>query len=184
MGCSNTTTTQEQKPQSNQQVKQENQTGSGAEVKKSEGSFSDIKKVALGNGETYAYREKSPADASKPGKTMVFLHATACSSQMLDTGNLLETLVAKFPTYRFIAPDWRGHGHSTYVTKLNSNDELAEDLKLFLDALKLDKVVLVATCLGGYAGGLFAARYPEKLDSLILIGAMTMLGGEIGRAHV
>ena len=144
MGCINTTTTQEHKPQANtnnQQEKQGNKTGSGGKVKK-EGLFSDIHKVALGNGETYAYREKSPVDTTKPGKTMVFLHATACSSQMLDTGSLLDSLVAKFPTYRFIAPDWRGHGHSSYVNKLNNNDDLAEDLKLFLDVLKLDKVVL------------------------------------------
>jgi pimeloyl-ACP methyl ester carboxylesterase len=54
---------------------------------------------------------------------------------------------------------------------------LADDIKLFLDALEIDKVTLIGTCLGGYVSGVFAARYPEKLENLILVGAMSMLGG-------
>jgi len=138
--------------------------------------FSEIKKVNLTNGETYAYREKAAADTSKPTKTMLFLHATLCSSKMLDTGDFLEELVKAFPHHRFLATDFRGNGNSSYNTKLDNNAQIADDIKLFLDALKIDKVDLVGTCLGGYVSGVFCIRYPERVDNCILIGAVTHLG--------
>ena len=140
-------------------------------------NFNDLKHATLNNGETLAYREQSPADSSKPGETILFLHATLCSSTQLNTGGLLDKLTETYPHARFVAPDLRGQGHSTYNKKIESNADLADDLKLFLDVLKIEKVSLIGTCLGGYVSGIFASRYPEYLNCVIFIGALSMLGG-------
>lgn len=49
-------------------------------------------------------------------------------------------------------------------------------MKLFLEAVNLPKITLLATCLGGYVSGVFTCRYPQMVENLILIGAVTMLG--------
>jgi pimeloyl-ACP methyl ester carboxylesterase len=53
---------------------------------------------------------------------------------------------------------------------------LADDVKLFLDAVNLPKVTILATCMGGYVGTVFACRNPNYIENLILMGAVTFLG--------
>lgn len=96
---------------------------------------------------------------------------------MLNTGFLLLKLAAALPNANFIAPDLRGCGQSSNNKNISCLEDFADDVKLFLDALNIDKVILIGTCLGGYASGVFAARYPQKLESLILVGPLTFLGG-------
>ena len=139
-------------------------------------SFSTLNTIQLSNGETYAYREHPPSSSSEPQKTLLFLHATMCSSQMLNTGGLLDRLVKGFPTYRILAADMRGFGNSSYNKKFEKLDELGEDINLFLEAMKIKSVVLFGACLGGYISTVFAINHPEKVEALILCGAVTIYG--------
>jgi len=186
MGCSNTNSTgtsgqtkPQNQPQGQQGQPQQNIKGQGQQEKKQDvSSFADVKKIDLPNGETYAYRFQTEKDMNSPCKgVFLFLHATLCSSIQLDTGDFLTSLTEAFPNYRFLACDLRGQGNSTYNKKISRNEDFAEDVKLFLEALQIPKVILVGTCMGGYVSGYFASQYPEKVTALILIGALSMYGG-------
>jgi len=143
--------------------------------------FSRIYQTKLDNGELYAYRELKelhPPQQGEHKKTLMFLHATNCSSIMLNTGGLLQQISHFAQDYHIIAPDFRGNGKSSYFKKLDSLWDLADDLKLFLDALGIKKVTIIGTCLGGLVSKLFAAKYKEYVVSLILVGALGINGGQ------
>lgn len=82
--------------------------------------------------------------------------------------------------YRVIAVDSRGHGKSERgVGKLNF-DRMAEDLKLVLDGLGLDKAHVLGFSDGGNLAIKFALLYPQYVDKLILNGAnVSMLRGVV-----
>ena len=105
----------------------------------------------LSNGETYAYRDYGLSD-----NVIMFVHGNFSSSYFFETIFPLFT-----DKYRVVAVDLRGFGHSTNHTSALSTDDLAEDLKLFADHLKLAKFALLGWSLGGGIGMKFAARYPS-----------------------
>jgi len=134
--------------------------------------FDTLKSATVGS-EILTYREINPAGK----KTYIFLHATACSSLMLNTGNLLTNLAPLLADYRVLALDLRGNGGSTYNTPVKDFYDFALDVKLFLDGLGLKKVIMMGTCLGGLVSQIFAAKYPAYLQGLILDGALGIEGG-------
>jgi pimeloyl-ACP methyl ester carboxylesterase len=79
--------------------------------------------------------------------------------------------------YRVIRRDMRGHGGSEDPgpDHIWSADELANDLKEFLDAVELDSIHYVGESVSAMVGVLFASRWPERLKSLTLCSmAMAM----------
>ena len=72
--------------------------------------------------------------------------------------------------YRVIAVDTRGHGKSPRGTAPFTLDQFAEDLKELLDLLGLKKICLLGFSDGANIAMLFALRYQEYLDKLILDG--------------
>ena len=71
---------------------------------------------------------------------------------------------------RPISFDLRGHGDSGWsIERHYQLDDYARDLPPALDALGLDRVILVAHSLGGHAATLFAARYPKRVEALVLV---------------
>lgn len=73
--------------------------------------------------------------------------------------------------YRVITVDTRGHGKSPRGTKPFTLEQFAEDLKDFLDSRGLTKVYLLGFSDGGNIALLFALKYPEYVEKLILNGA-------------
>ena len=73
--------------------------------------------------------------------------------------------------YRVIAPDTRGHGRSSKGTAPFTLYQFAEDLKDFMDSLSLKKAHLLGFSDGGNIALLFALKYPDYIDKLILNGA-------------
>jgi len=72
--------------------------------------------------------------------------------------------------YRVVRIDPRGSGQSTktppgYRWTL---DQFATDTKVVLDHLDVEKVHYIGSSFGGVVGQLFAARFPERLKSLVL----------------
>ena len=135
--------------------------------------FNIVKWSVLNNGEILTYREIRPEKI----KVFIFLHATACSSLMLNTGGLLGALSAIMPDYRIIALDLRGNGGSSYNKPIVTFNDFASDVKAFVINLKITKFVLMGTCLGGLVSQIFAAKYPSFLHGLILDGALGIEGG-------
>jgi proline iminopeptidase len=85
----------------------------------------------------------------------------------------LQPLWKALPGYRFIVPDQRGTGHS-FISKIDSVtmsvDRYVDDLELLRTHLKLKKMVLAGHSWGGMLALAYAAKYPENVDRLLLLG--------------
>ena len=73
--------------------------------------------------------------------------------------------------YRVIAPDTRGHGQTPRGTAPFTLDQFAEDLKGFLDGLDIRRCHLLGFSDGGNIALLFALKYPDRVEKLVLNGA-------------
>lgn len=73
--------------------------------------------------------------------------------------------------FRVIAVDTRGHGKSPRGTKPFTLEQFAEDLKEFLDEKKFEKINLLGFSDGGNIALLFALKYPDYINKLVLNGA-------------
>lgn len=74
------------------------------------------------------------------------------------------------PGLRPIAVDLRGHGRSDWSPDgCYDLHDYARDLPATLDALDLERAIVVAHSLGGHAATLFAAAHPERVEALVLV---------------
>lgn len=73
--------------------------------------------------------------------------------------------------YRVIAIDTRGHGKSPRGDKPFTIRQFAEDLKDFMDKHEIEKAHLLGFSDGGNIALVFALKYPQRVDKLILNGA-------------
>lgn len=108
----------------------------------------------------HAYIEKGS------GEPLIMLHGNGESKEYF------EHQIPYFAKdYRVIAPDTRGHGETPKGTKPFKLWQLAEDLKDFMDEKGIEKANLLGFSDGGNIALLFALKYPEKVDRMILNGA-------------
>ena len=73
--------------------------------------------------------------------------------------------------YRVIALDTRGHGQSPRGEKPFTIRQFAEDLHDFMDEKGIEKAHILGFSDGGNIALIFALKYPERVDHLILNGA-------------
>ncbi len=73
--------------------------------------------------------------------------------------------------YRVIAVDTRGHGKSPRGEKPFTIRQFADDLKEFMDQLDIKKAHILGFSDGGNIAMIFAMKYPERVDKVILNGA-------------
>ena len=80
------------------------------------------------------------------------------------------------PGWRLIAPDLRGHGESEWPAAPSyAIGDCAGDLVALLDALALDRVVIIAHSMGARIAVWLAAHHPDRVRGLALLD--TSLGG-------
>jgi pimeloyl-ACP methyl ester carboxylesterase len=82
---------------------------------------------------------------------------------------------------RVIAFDLPGHGFARKGPGFDySVPGYADFISKLLDVLNLDRVALVGASLGGHAATFVAARMPDRMESLTLVGStgLTVLGAE------
>lgn len=120
------------------------------------------------------------------GKKMPGIHVNQTELYYEETGEGLETLVfshgllwsnrmfadqiAHFKDrYRIIAYDHRGQGRSATATTGYDMDTLTEDALALLDALNVGRCHFVGLSMGGFVGLRLASRYPERVQSLMLM---------------
>ncbi len=120
--------------------------------------------IKLPNGETYAYQQAGSAES----QVLLLLHSLT-SSSLLFSHHFLELVSDKF---YIIAPDLRGHGNSSYDKPIKSIDDLVEDIKLFLDSLKITKLSILGCSIGGGIAMKFAEKYPEYVEKIILCSSI------------
>ncbi len=73
------------------------------------------------------------------------------------------------PGLRIIAPDLPGYGWSGPAPHEWAKEDVASDVLALLDALGLDRVLLVAHDWGGYIGYLMVLRAPERFDGYLAL---------------
>lgn len=71
---------------------------------------------------------------------------------------------------QLILPDYRGTGHSSFTDGPYTMDLLADDMLELLDALQIDKTVILGVSMGMYVAFALYARHPERVRGLIMAG--------------
>ncbi|WP_457582013.1 alpha/beta fold hydrolase [Ensifer canadensis] len=100
------------------------------------------------------------------GPTVVLLHGYG------ETGDMWVPLAAELVRdHRVIVPDLRGMGLSDKPATGYDKKTEAQDIAGVLDALKADKVDVVAHDIGNMVGYAFAAQYPARTTKLVLMDA-------------
>jgi 4,5:9,10-diseco-3-hydroxy-5,9,17-trioxoandrosta-1(10),2-diene-4-oate hydrolase len=102
--------------------------------------------------------------AGNDGLPLVLLHGDSASA--LDWSWVLPTLGA---THRVYAPDFPGFGESAKPSLDYSPEFLRQFLVDFLDALGIERAVLVGNSLGGLVCLRFALSRPEQVAALVLV---------------
>ena len=103
---------------------------------------------------------------SRPG-TILMLHGNA------ESGLAWYAWVPKLARrFRVVRPDMRGFGASTAMPRDFpwSLDRLAEDFCLLMDHLGIERCHLVGAKIGGTIARAFAARRPERIMTLTVVG--------------
>jgi|SRR5579871_351841 len=71
--------------------------------------------------------------------------------------------------YRVTTPDLRGHGYSQVTPSGYTTGDLAQDLKNLLDALGIEKPILVGHSYGADVCMYFSLLYPERVSKLVAL---------------
>jgi pimeloyl-ACP methyl ester carboxylesterase len=87
------------------------------------------------------------------------------------------------PVARVLAPDLRGFGDDRRpLPPAMAMDAYAEDLRALLDALRVERAVIGGLSMGGYVALAFAARWPERVQGLLLCNTRATADTAEGRA--
>jgi len=78
----------------------------------------------------------------------------------------LDSLATRFKVY---APDLWGQGYSTRQLTEYGYDLFEEQIRLFMEALDIQKASLVGHSMGGGTAIVFALRNPDRVDRLVLL---------------
>ncbi|MEW5938434.1 MAG: alpha/beta hydrolase [Chloroflexota bacterium] len=100
------------------------------------------------------------------GTPLLFLTGMGCSAYIF--GGLAPRFTHSF---RVLALDRRGHGDSDYPETGYDSDTLTEDLRRFLDALGIEKVILAGHSMAYIELSRFAVLYPERVLKLVFLDA-------------
>ncbi|MCH7713139.1 MAG: alpha/beta hydrolase, partial [Chloroflexi bacterium] len=105
------------------------------------------------------------------GPPIMALHGLASSGHWYD---LVAPMLKEHG--RVIAPDQRGHGQTTQMDSGYDWQTLASDIVGLMDHLGLEKVSVLGHSWGGNVAGNVAARFPERVEKLVMIDG-GFLGG-------
>jgi 3-oxoadipate enol-lactonase len=111
------------------------------------------------------------------GPWVVLSHSLACNLHMWD--EQVELLRDRF---RVLAFDTRGHGKSDAPSGAYTLDELVEDARGLLSGLGIDKAHWVGLSMGGMIGMLYALKYPETFESMVLCDTSSRIPAELAPA--
>jgi 3-oxoadipate enol-lactonase len=117
-------------------------------------------------GVEISFRVHASASSASGRPWLVLVHALG-----LDLGQW-EPQIDKFGhAFDILRVDLRGHGGSGAPAGPYRLDQLADDLRGVLDALRIPRCHLVGSALGGLVGQTAALRFPLRIGSLTLVGS-------------
>ena len=103
------------------------------------------------------------------GAPLLYLHGFADVHSVKESWLPFHEQLAK--SARVIAPAHPGCAQSDENKDIDVIEDVVFHYLEVIDALKLDKFDLVGHCVGGWIAAELAARHPEKIRKLVLIGA-------------
>ncbi len=115
-------------------------------------------------------------DAPGGEPTLLMLHGLSANAHCF-SGLIAAGLS---PRYRVVAPDLRGRGRTDKPVTGYTMSDHANDVLALMDALALERVVLAGHSFGGYLAIYLAAKYPDRVDRLIVIDAAITLNPRVG----
>lgn len=138
---------------------------SPASISIDQASWNSLKtEVRLPNGIRLAYVELG----DPKGEPLLLLHGYTDSSRSW-------SLVAPYlKDFRLLIPDQRGHGAADAPACCYSMSAYAEDARLFLDALGVDRAHVAGHSMGSMVAMAMAAEYPERVSSIVLVGSTAL----------
>lgn len=99
--------------------------------------------------------------------TVIFLHGWGGK---YDQSSIRQIITAFYDAgYHTIALEQPGMGRSQTPTMPWSNENYADFLEHFIETQKIEKVILIGQSFGGGVATIFATKYPEKLNQLVLV---------------
>jgi 3-oxoadipate enol-lactonase len=123
--------------------------------------------IQLSPGLTMHYEIDDFTDPWKPADTILMLHGN-CESGKVWFGWVPH--LAR--DYKVVRPDMRGYGQSTPVPRDYpwTIDVVIDDFIQLMDALKIERFHLVGAKIAGFIARRFAARFPDRIITLTVIG--------------
>lgn len=122
------------------------------------------RQLTLPNGIRLAYVELG--DPSGP--PLLLLHGYTDSSRVW-------TILAPYlQDHRILIPDQRGHGASDAPECCYAMSDFADDARLLLDALRVERAAVVGHSMGSMVAQVLAAEHPERITRLVLIGSTAL----------
>jgi pimeloyl-ACP methyl ester carboxylesterase len=120
--------------------------------------------VTLSNGIRLSYVEMG----DPRGEPLLLLHGYTDSSRSW-------SLVAPWlTTHRLLIPDQRGHGASAKPDCCYAASDLADDARLFLDALGVERAAVAGHSMGSMVAMALAAEHPARVSRLVLAGSTAL----------
>jgi pimeloyl-ACP methyl ester carboxylesterase len=118
--------------------------------------------VKLASGVTLKYAAQGP----ESGEAVLMLHGYT------DTWFSFSRVLPLTPaSLRVIVPDQRGHGESDRPETGYDMEDFATDAIQLMDALKIPRATIVGHSMGSFVARRVAARAPDRVSRLVLIGA-------------
>jgi 3-oxoadipate enol-lactonase/4-carboxymuconolactone decarboxylase len=111
-------------------------------------------------------------DLSGPNGAPVVAFSNSLGSTLEMWDQVVPALASRFQCLRY---DTMGHGRSGSRDVATGIDDLAGDLAGLLDALSIQRAHVVGLSLGGMTAQAFAAAYPQRTDSLVLMATSAQL---------
>jgi non-heme chloroperoxidase len=128
----------------------------------------DYKFADLSTGVRLVYVEQGPRD----GLPVVLLHGL---SDTLHSYDLLRPLLPS--SWRVFAVTVRGHGLSDKPETGYALGEFASDIAAFLDAVGVERAMIVGHSMSSAIALAMAAAYPERVSGMALLGAFAHFRG-------
>lgn len=122
------------------------------------------------NPPAYAQKIYSKAYGSKNNPAIIYVHGGPRGNATLFEGTTAQALADK--GFYVIAYDRRGEGRSFDTTASFTFRESFHDLNNLLDEYQLEKVTIIGHSFGGIVATLYTESNPERVERLILLGAL------------
>jgi pimeloyl-ACP methyl ester carboxylesterase len=123
--------------------------------------------VSLPGGATMSCADEGAGDA------LLLVHGWTC-----DANDYAAQIEYFRPHWRTLAPDLRGHGRSAVTRDGYDSRTFARDLIELLDALGIDRCVVVGHSLGGVIASVMAVEWPERVRAIVCLDPAYGVVGE------